>query len=1445
MNKLFHVGIDIGSTTVKIVILNSKKELIYSKYERHYADIKKKLHQILEDSSEILRYAQLTLMVTGSGGMNMAHSMGASFIQEVIAATKAIKTYYPETDVAIELGGEDAKITYFTEGVDQRMNGTCAGGTGSFIDQMASLLQVDAAGLNELAKNYQMIYPIAARCGVFAKTDVQPLLNEGVAKEDIAVSVFQSVVIQTISGLACGRPIKGNVAFLGGPLYFLSELRKRFIDTLKLSESQVIFPEESQLYVAIGAALSSIDEEPVLFKTLMDRLKNFKNNTNGELNKLAPLFSSEEEYAAFQARHERNCVKKSALSDFQGACFLGIDAGSTTTKIALIDEEGSLLYTCYGSNEGSPLKSTMKMLKELYRLLPPNAKIVNSTVTGYGEGLIKTALNVDIGEIETITHYKAAEFFCPGVDFVLDIGGQDMKCLKIKDGVIESILLNEACSSGCGSFLDTFAGSLGLGIEDFAKEALGSEKPVDLGSRCTVFMNSRVKQAQKEGASVADISAGLSYSVIKNALFKVIKVKNPQELGEKIVVQGGTFYNDAVLRAFELLSERETVRPDIAGIMGAFGAALIARENHIAGEETNLLDAGRLKEFSLETRISRCGLCSNRCLLTINQFGNSKKFISGNRCERGAGKEKEQNLLPNLFQYKYERLFGYRPLSGGEAKRGVVGIPRVLNMYEDYPFWFTLFTALGFRVELSDRSSNRIYEMGIETIPSESVCYPGKLVHGHVMNLLEKGIKFIFYPSLTHERQKEQGAGNHYNCPIVTSYPEVIKNNIDRIREEGIWYLKPFLPFHHEKKLIKRLREELKPFQISENEMKKSVRKAYRELEAFKKDVQKAGEDALAFMRKEGVKGIVLAGRPYHVDPQIHHGIPEMINSLGLAVLTEDSVCHLGYVERPLRVMDQWAYHSRLYAAAGFVSKEKELELVQLNSFGCGLDAVTTDQVQEILQGNSKIYTTLKIDEGNNLGAARIRLRSLKAAMEEREKNGYELKPVDNRCRKIKFTEEMKKNHTILSPEMSPIHFQFLQEAFRLSGYNLVVLPSIDHQAIDEGLKYVNNDACYPAIIVIGQLIAALKSGQYDLKNTSVIMSQTGGGCRATNYISLLRKALKDAGFPDIPVISLNPSGIEKNPGFKYSWGLLHRAMMALTYGDLLMQVLYRVRPYERFKGSANELYEKWSAICKEALKSADKKFFAENIRGIVKAFEELEITNEVKPKVGLVGEILVKFHPTANNNVVDLVEGEGAEAVMPSLIDFLLYCLYDRTFKYQYLAGTKLALLIGQTVINLIESYRSAYREALAGSHRFHGPKSIQEIAEGAATVVSLGHQTGEGWLLTGEMVELIQSGVKNIICMQPFACLPNHVTGKGMMKELKRVYPGTNIVAIDYDPGASEVNQLNRIKLMISTAFENMEKGKAQAAKEHKQKDFEQDDFEEMGGFAGAVDWQRAAKG
>ncbi|KJS86200.1 MAG: 2-hydroxyglutaryl-CoA dehydratase [Peptococcaceae bacterium BICA1-8] len=1404
MDRILNVGLDVGSTTVKMIILDEDNNIVYKKYLRHFSDIKNTVIALIEDGKSVMQRNLLTFMVTGSGGFEISQKLQVAFIQEVIACARAIKRVIPNTDTAIELGGEDAKITYFGEFIEQRMNGTCAGGTGAFIDQMAALLKTDASGLNELAKNYKIIYSVASRCGVFAKTDIQALLNEGAAKEDVAASILQAVVNQTISGLAQGRPISGDVAFLGGPLHFMPELRKRFMETLKLKSTSGISPDDSQFFVALGAAFSSKAEIPVSFECLYERSPIIFNINNEDCENLEPLFLNDEEYQEFNERHAKSKVNKVDIDCYIGNAYLGIDVGSTTTKVALISESGGLLFSHYGSNMGNPLESTIVALKELYKRLNANTKIVNSAVTGYGEHLVKAALKVDLGEIETVAHYKAADFFLPGVNYVLDIGGQDMKSLVINNGSIDSIMLNEACSSGCGSFIETFANSLNMDVKEFAHLGIKSKCPVDLGVRCTVFMNSKVKQAQKEGANISDISAGISLSVIKNALFKVIRLRNTEQLGEKIVVQGGTFYNEAVLRALEKITNREVLRPDIAGIMGAFGAALIAKERYEAGFQTSLLQGEELNAFTTETSMKHCTICSNNCQIIIKHFPNGSEFYSGNRCERGAGKEIAKNDIPNLYEYKYKRIFDYKPLSEKEASRGVIGLPRVLNMYEDFPFWHTFFTELGYRVIISNRSSKAIYELGMETIPSESVCYPAKLVHGHITDLVNKGVKKIFYPCIPFNIKEDEGANNKYNCPVVTSYPETINANMDILKTGHITFYRPFLPIDMPKRMGKRLIEELAPEGIPKAEITRAIGIAYKELAKYKEDIQKKGEETLRYINENNLKGIVLAGRPYHIDPEINHGVPDMIKFYGFAILSEDAIGHLAKVERPLRVVDQWVYHTRMYAAATFVAQQNNLELIQLNSFGCGLDAVTIDQVKEILDCHGKTHTVLKIDEINNLGAVRIRVRSLIAAMDERDKKGFAPKRLYENPIRYFFTKEMKKTHTILAPQMSPIHFQFLKTGFGKAGYKVEVLPSVDKGAIDEGLKYVNNDACYPTIIVAGQLMKALKSGKYDLNNTSVIMSQTGGGCRASNYIAIIRKALKDAGMEQVPVISFS-TGLEKNPGFKITPAIFDNLMMGLVYGDLLMRVLYKVRPYEKVPGSANKLYKYWVDRCQEALSSGGKSKYKENIFNIVKDFDSLEIYEDlVKPKVGVVGEILVKFHPTANNNIVELLEAEGAEAVVPDLIDFFLYCAYDNKIGYEILSGSYWDMISGLFSIRTMESYRKQMKRALHESKRFEAPKAIDEIAHGASQHLSLGNQSGEGWFLTGEMVELIKSGVNNIVCLQPFACLPNHITGKGMIKELRRSYPSANIVPIDYDPGASEVNQLNRIKLMLSVAKE-----------------------------------------
>ena len=1402
------LGIDIGSTTVKIAILDHDSHLLFSDYKRHFADIQNTLADLLDEACHSLGEISAAPVITGSGGLTLANHLEVPFVQEVIAVSTSLEKLAPKTDVAIELGGEDAKIIYFEGGnVEQRMNGICAGGTGSFIDQMASLLQTDAPGLNEYAKNYKALYPIAARCGVFAKTDIQPLINEGATKEDLAASIFQAVVNQTISGLACGKPIRGHVAFLGGPLHFLSELKTAFIRTLNLDEEHTIVPENSHLFAAIGSALNSKeDAKDVSLLSMRDRLR-AAIEMDFEVDRMEPLFASKEDYQAFNRRQSKYNVKTGELSTYRGNCYLGIDAGSTTTKAALVGEDGSLLYSFYSNNNGNPLATSIRAIQEIYEQLPAGARIAWSCSTGYGEALIKAALMLDEGEVETVSHYYAAAFFDPEVDCILDIGGQDMKCIKIKDQTVDSVQLNEACSSGCGSFIETFAKSLNYSVQDFAKAALFAEHPIDLGTRCTVFMNSKVKQAQKEGASVADISAGLAYSVIKNALYKVIKVSDASELGRHIVVQGGTFYNDAVLRSFEKIAQCEAIRPDIAGIMGAFGAALIARERYDKEKASTMLPIEKINTLEYKTTMANCKGCTNNCRLTINKFSGGRQYISGNRCERGIGKEKNKDHIPNLYEYKYKKLFSYVPLTLDKAPRGQVGIPRVLNLFENYPFWYTFFTNLGYQVVLSPTSTRKIYELGIESIPSESECYPAKLAHGHVSWLLKQGVKYIFYPCIPYERQEFDDSVNHYNCPIVTSYAENIKNNVDELKDPSIRFHNPFLSLTGEDTVTDRLVQEFPD--IPAAEVRKAAHLAWEELSACREDIKRKGEETLAYLDKTGRRGIVLAGRPYHIDPEIHHGIPDLINSYGLAVLTEDSISHLAPLERPLRVNDQWMYHTRLYAAANFVKERENLDLIQLNSFGCGLDAVTTDQVNEILSQSGKIYTCLKIDEVNNLGAARIRVRSLIAAIKAKEQQHKQRNILPSSIERVPFTEEMRKNYTILCPQMSPIHFNILQAAFCASGYNLEVLPNDNKEAVDVGLKYVNNDACYPSLMVVGQIMQALLSGKYDLHKVAIIMSQTGGGCRASNYIGFIRRALAKADMSYIPVISINLSGLESNPGFKITPKLATRLAYGAVFGDILMKCVYRMRPYEVVKGSANALHRKWEKRCISFLSSRHTAFaqFNRICREMIREFDALPITDEKKPRVGIVGEILVKFLPAANNHLAELLENEGAEAVCPDLIDFMCYCFYNLNFKSDYLGFKKSLAQKGKLGISAIEFIRSAANKEFEKSKHFTPSAKIEDLAKMAEPIVSLGNQTGEGWFLTGEMMELIHGNVPNIVCIQPFGCLPNHIVGKGVIKAIRSDYPEANIVAVDYDPGASEVNQLNRIKLMLSTAFKKLQ--------------------------------------
>ena len=1119
MKSLLNVGIDVGSTTIKLVVLDHEKNILYKNYARHFSEIGSALQENLTQLKSIVGERKFTFALTGSAGMGIAQRIGLPFVQEVIACAAAVKNLIPQTDTVVELGGEDAKITYFGEAPEQRMNGVCAGGTGSFIDHMASLLSTDAAGLNALAEKGQQIYTIASRCGVFAKTDIQALMNDGAAKADIALSIFQAVVNQTIGNLAQGRPIDGHVAFLGGPLHFLPELRQRFIKTLNLDAEHVVNVDYGNYFVAMGAALSE-EAQVIDVARLEQGIAEAKSAAASETRKADfMLFADEAEYREFKERHDRDKVKRGELSTYEGPLYVGIDAGSTTTKITAIGRDKEILYTSYGSNQGSPLATVVKEIQALYAAMPAQAYVASTMTTGYGEAIVKAALHADGGEVETFAHLRAAQEFCPEVTFVLDIGGQDMKCFFVKDGSIGNITLNEACSAGCGSFIQNFAEGLSMTPAEFAQKALTSKAPVDLGTRCTVFMNSKVKQAQKEGAEVADISAGIAFSVIKNALFKVMQLKDVRELGDHIVVQGGTFYNDAVLRCLEKLLDREVIRPDIAGLMGAYGAAILALES--GQEKSELLPADKLADFKVETSSYRCKGCGNSCLITMQKFPDGGKYFTGNRCERGIGGSRQtEEETPNIYAYKYKRVFKYyRPLE--HPSRGTIGIPRVLNMYEDYPFWFTFLTFLGYRVELSGKSSAKMYYKGMATVPSDSLCYPAKITHGHIMDLVEKGVKKIFYPCAPYNMEDTvHESDNHFNCPIVASYAENIRGNMDVLREQDIDFIQPFLPIHDKKGLTQRLFEEMgKKEGISRQEISAAVEAAYIEIEHYREDVRAYGRRILERIEKTGEQAIMLVGRPYHVDPEINHGIPEMIQSYKLPILSEDAVYHLPVKSRKLKVVNQWSYHARLYHAAQFVAEHPNLTLIQFSSFGCGLDALTTEQVKDILERHQRIYTMIKLDEVSNLGAARIRLRSLMAALARKKPFPYrEVAEIE----RPHFTEECKKTHTVLAPQMAPIHFELFKTVLNKHGLRAVIPPMPDKKAIDTGLRYVHNDMCYPAIVVIGQLISALKDGLCDPDHTSIMLFQTCGACRATNYLSVLRQALKHAGFPQVPVFAVH-----------------------------------------------------------------------------------------------------------------------------------------------------------------------------------------------------------------------------------------------------------------------------------------------------------------------------------
>ena len=967
------LGIDIGSTTAKAVLVEDGR-ILYEKYQRHFSQVRQKTLELLEEAAAVAGDRPFTAAISGSAGLGLAESAGVPFVQEVFATGEVVRALEPDASAVVELGGEDAKIIFFDGGIDERMNGSCAGGTGAFIDQMATLLGVTADELDQLSLESTRLYPIASRCGVFAKTDIQPLLNQGAKHADVAASIYQAVVNQTIAGLAQGRRITGKVLFLGGPLYYCKGLRRRFQETLGLADGQAVFPDYGRFAVAMGASLYARSAgEAYTMDQLREKIVH-SSAVRDAANLLPPLFAGEADYAAFRARHAAATVAEGDLASYKGSAWLGVDCGSTTTKAVLLGEDRQLLYTYYSSNRGNPVEIVREQLETIYGLCGDRVRIRGSAVTGYGEELIRAAFGVDRGVVETIAHYTAAKHFCPQVDFILDIGGQDIKCFKIKNGAIDSIMLNEACSSGCGSFIETFARSMGYDVAEFARKGLQAAAPVNLGSRCTVFMNSSVKQSQKDGATVEDISAGLSVSVVKNAIYKVIRAGSADELGRHVVVQGGAFYNDAVLRAFEMELGREVIRPAIAGLMGAYGAALYAMDLR----ESTLISPESLKRFTHTARAAACQGCTNRCRLTVNSFGGGKKYISGNQCQKGLGLTSPEEL-PDLYAWKRGALMGLQP---GAEIRGSVGLPLALGMYELLPLWHAFFTRLGFRVEVSGLSSRRVYEKGQFSIPSDTACYPAKIMHGHMEVLLERGVDAIFYPSLTYNVD-ERESDNHYNCPVVAYYAELLRGNMDDLAQTRFLY--PFLNINNRRELARELFACLHPVfpDVTKREVRQAVDHAFAAYEGHMTATRRQGEAAVAWARAHGKRIMILAGRPYHVDPEICHGIDKLAASLGFVVVSEDSVCHLAD-PLPVHVLNQWTYHARLYRAARYACGHPDVQLVQLVSFGCGVDAITTDEVRRILEEAGKLYTQIKIDEITNLGAVKIRLRSLIGALEEK-----------------------------------------------------------------------------------------------------------------------------------------------------------------------------------------------------------------------------------------------------------------------------------------------------------------------------------------------------------------------------------------------------------------------------------------------------------------------------
>ncbi len=1409
--KKFRIGLDVGSTTAKFAVIDNNNKIIFSQYRRHHTKIHSTVSQMLQQVKIQLGDVPISITATGSAGIGISEKINLPFIQEVIATTEVVKQQYPQVKTLIDIGGEDSKMIFFSDkkAPDIRMNGNCAGGTGAFIDQMASLLNIHVSELNQLAKDATNLYPVASRCGVFAKTDVQNLLSRKIPKSDIAASIFHAVAIQTMNTLARGFEISPMVMLIGGPFTFLNQLTESFKKDLKINSRDIVLTDNPALLPAWGAALTCNGQltTPSALVDLID--KSAQNNTK-KTNRLSALFTDRNEFNNWNENKSQIKVKKTPINQYKNKkCFLGIDSGSTTTKITVIGEQHELLFDFYSNNKGNPIETVQQGLQLFYSQLQKNPhahqiKILASGVAGYGEDLIKAALGIDFGMVETIAHFIAARYIAPDVSFILDIGGQDMKAIFVKNGAIQRIELNESCSSGCGSFIETFGNSLGYEVADFANLACTATAPCDLGTRCTVFMNSKVKQSLRENATTEDIAAGLSLSVIKNALYKVLKLKNIDELGDHIVVQGGTFRNPSILRALEKLTGKKVISSDIPELMGAYGAALAAAQKYqqTTNFTTKLADIKQLlKSDNFITKQINCKGCENVCTITRFQFNNGNVFYSGNKCEKIFSNQGEKkNAGENIFEYKYNLLFNrIKSIKNPVSK---IGIPRILNMYENFPFWNTLFENCGIQVVLSSPSTMKQYETGSGTVMSDSICFPAKLVHGHIIELAEKDIERIFFPMVFYEKEDFNDSENAFNCPIVSSYPDVIRSAINPASKYNMPFDSPVFTFNDAVLLKKACVNYLKQLGIRKAVIQKAVEKALTVQAEYRQKIIDKGKEIIKKSQENKELLIVLAGRPYHTDALINHKTPEILKNLGVHVISEDSIPlkaenKLG----ELQILPQWIFPNRIYNAAKWVTRQNQrVQFVQLNSFGCGPDAIAVDESYEILKSKDKIHTLIRMDEITSTGSVNLRLRSLIESLQLQNK----LAPTLTKKRKTTaIFQEKDKKRLILGPQFSYIYSELIPELFSVAGYKLKNLPPPNKASVQYGLRYSNNEICYPATVIVGDIIKALKSGKYNADEVAVAITQTGGQCRASTYLALIKKAMVSAGFENVPVVSVNPEGERLNPqpGFQINWSkMLNITFVSALFVDSLSKLYFASVVREKQKGSSKQLLDNYLQFAKPSVLKKDTQQLFDLLKSAVNDFNQIETYNNTYPKIGVVGEIYVKYNAFGHFHITDWLIDKGIEIVMPPILDFFIQVFVNMDVnKKNHLSKPALSDWLMYYFEKKANKMVKKTNKILSSFNQYEPFHNIRDIAQKASRIVNLTNQFGEGWLIPAEIAGFGDSGVKNVISLQPFGCIANHVISKGVEKRIKDLYPEMNLLFLDFDDGTSEVNILNRLHFMM----------------------------------------------